>query len=182
MSLYFVTGNQHKFAEAKAIFPQLKQLEIDLPEIQEIDAQKIIKAKLLQALEHKQGQIMVEDTSLYLDCLNGLPGPLTKWFLKTLGNQGLSDLAEKLGNNQAEARTIIGYARNPEEIYFFEGSVKGKVVSPAGRSGFGWDPIFQPDGYAKSFAQLTQAEKNKISMRRTAFNQLKNFLEATNLT
>jgi inosine/xanthosine triphosphate pyrophosphatase family protein len=64
MTIYFITGNKSKFTEGKAILPELEQLEIDLPEIQEIDARLIIEAK--------------EDTSLYLECLNGLPGPLIK--------------------------------------------------------------------------------------------------------
>jgi len=177
MTLYFITGNKNKFSEVKAIIPNVEQLDIDLPEIQDIDAKKIIRAKLLEALNYKQAEFIVEDTSLYFECLNGLPGPLIKWFMKTIGNDGLFNIAEKLGNNKAEAKTIIGYAKNPKEIYYFEGSVKGKIVSPRGKSGFGWDPIFQPEGFSKSFAELTPEEKNKISMRRIALNKLKEFLE-----
>ena len=177
MALYFITGNKNKFSEVKAIIPNVEQLDIDLPEIQDIDAKKIIRAKLLEALNYKQAEFIVEDTSLYLECLNGLPGPLIKWFMKTIGNGGLFNIAEKLGNNKAEAKTIIGYAKNPKEIYYFEGSVKGKIVSPRGKSGFGWDPIFQPEGFSKSFAELTPEEKNKISMRRIALSKLKEFLE-----
>jgi len=178
MALYFITGNKNKFAEVSAILPHVEQLDIDLPEIQDIDAKEIIKAKLLEALNHKQAEFIVEDTSLYFKCLNGLPGPLIKWFMKTVGNEGLFNIVEKLGNNKAEAKTIIGYAKNPDEIYYFEGTVKGSVVSPIGKSGFGWDPIFQPEGFSKSFAELTQEEKNEISMRRIALNKLKEFIGA----
>ena len=174
--LYFITGNKNKFAEVKAILPEVKQLDIDLPEIQDIDPHKIIKAKLQAAFDHAQGEFIVEDTSLYLDCLNGLPGPLIKWFLQTIGNDGLSNLAEKLGNNKAIAKTIIGYAKNPEKVHFFEGVIKGKIVKPQGETTFGWDPIFLPDGYEKTFAQMDKEEKNKISMRRQALNKLKEFL------
>ena len=89
MELYFITGNKNKFAEVKAIIPNVKQLDIDLPEIQEIDAKNIIRAKLLEALRHKQVEFIVEDTSLHFDCLNGLSGPLIKWFLKIIENDGL---------------------------------------------------------------------------------------------
>ncbi|HPL93203.1 MAG TPA: RdgB/HAM1 family non-canonical purine NTP pyrophosphatase [bacterium] len=174
--MYFITGNKHKFAEVQAILPQVEQLDIDLPEIQEIDAKEIIKSKLLEALKHQSGELIVEDTSLYFDALNGLPGPLIKWFMKTLGNQGLADLAAKFGNNRAQAKTIIGYARSAEEIYFFEGVVTGRIVPPSGNSDFGWDPIFLPDAYDKTFAELSAEEKNQISMRRMAVNQLKEFL------
>ena len=180
MTLYFITGNKNKFTEVSAILPDVEQLNLDLPEIQDIDAKEIIKAKLLEALNHRQDRFIVEDTSLYFDCLDGLPGPLIKWFMKTIGNDGLFNIVEKLGNNKAKAKTIIGYAKNPKEIYYFEGSVKGSIVSPKGKLGFGWDPIFQPEGYSKSFAELTQEEKNNISMRRIALNELKKFIEAKN--
>ncbi len=178
MVLYFITGNKQKFLEVSSIIPDVKQIDIDLPEIQEIDPKLIIKAKLLEALKHKQAEFIVEDTSLYLDCLNGLPGPLIKWFLKTIGPEGLFNITQKLGNDLAEARTVIGYVRNPKEIYFFEGITKGRIVSPKGKNGFGWDPIFQPEGYSKTFAELSNEEKNRISMRRIALNKLKEFIDA----
>ena len=180
MNLYFITGNKNKFEEVKSILPNVEQLDIDLPEIQDIDAKVIIKAKLLEALKHKDGEFIVEDTSLYLDCLGGLPGPLIKWFMKTIGNEGLCNLAEKLGNNKAEAKTIMCYAKNADEIHYFEGCIKGEIVSPRGDFGFGWDPIFQPNEFDKSFAELTQDEKNSISMRRAAVNKLKEHMGVIN--
>lgn len=172
----FITGNKNKFEEVKAVLPDIEQLDIDLPEIQETDARAIIKAKLQEALNHQKGEFIVEDTSLYLECLNGLPGPLIKWFLKSMGNNGLATLVEKMGNDKAEARTIIGYAKNHEEIYFFEGAVKGRIVALRGDTHFGWDPIFLPDGYEKTFAEMGTEEKNKISMRKMAASKLKEFL------
>jgi len=176
MALYFITGNKNKFSEARSIMGDIEQCDIDLPEIQDIDARNIIKAKLQEAFKHREGEFIVEDTSLYMDCLNGLPGPLIKWFLKTIGNEGLSELAKKLGNDRAAARTIIGYAKNQDEISFFEGSVTGRIASPQGPSDFGWDPVFRPDGFDKSFAQMTEGEKNSMSMRRMALDKLKDFL------
>ncbi|MFH1451186.1 MAG: non-canonical purine NTP pyrophosphatase [bacterium] len=174
--IYFITGNQNKFKEAKLILPNLEQLDIDLSEIQEMDAKEIIRNKLLEALNYTEGEFIVEDTSLHLGCLKGLPGPLIKWFLKTIGNDGLSEIAERSGDDRAEASTIIGYARNRKEIYFFEGTIKGKIVKPKGKSNFGWDPIFLPDGYKRTFAEMSQEEKNKISMRRNSLNKLSEFL------
>ena len=178
MNLYFITGNKSKFEEVKAILGDVEQLEINLPEIQGINAKEIVKAKLLEALKHKHGEFIVEDTSLYLDCLNGLPGPLIKWFLETIGNEGLYDIVEKLGNNKDEAKTIVGYAKSKEEIYFFGGSVKGKIISPKGESGFGWDPIFQPDSFSKNFAEMSKEEKNSISMRKIALEKLRDYLKS----
>lgn len=177
MGLYFLTGNKNKFEEVKAVLGDVEQLDIDLPEIQEIDAKEIIKAKLDEAFNHQKGEFLVEDTSLYLTCLSGLPGPLIKWFLKTVGNEGLFNIADKLGNLSAEAKTIIGYAKNIDEIYFFEGAIKGKINSPKGNNGFGWDKIFEPEGFSKTFAEMSLEGKNVISMRRIALNKLKEFLE-----
>ena len=177
MVLYFITGNKNKFQEVKSILPIVERLDIKLPEIQSNDSKDIIKAKLIEALNHKKGNFIVEDTSLYLDCMNGLPGPLVKWFLKTIGNDGLFNITDKLGNDKAEAKTIIGYVCGTGKVQFFEGIVKGRIVSPRGETNFGWDPIFQPEGFSKSFAQMSREEKNSISMRRIALKKLKKFLE-----
>ncbi|SRR6056297_69957 len=175
MSLYFITGNKNKFKEIKSMLPNLERLNIDLPEIQSMDSREIIKEKLLSALKHKKAKFIVEDTSLYLDCLNGLPGPFIKWFLDTIGNKGLFEIAKKFSNQKAKAQTIIGYT-NGTDIYYFEGSIDGKIVFPKEKTNFGWDPIFQPSGYSKSFAELSREEKNKISMRKIAVSKLKKFI------
>lgn len=186
--MYFITGNKGKFEEVRAILPEVEQLDIDLPEIQEIDAREVIKAKLRAALAHtfvdgegergreRTKEFIVEDISLYLDCLGGLPGPLIKWFMRTIGNEGVAELASKYGNDKVTAKTMIGYARSKDDLHFFEGVIEGRIVSPRGESGFGWDPIFLPDGHEKTFAEMTADEKNTISMRRIATNKLKDFL------
>lgn len=176
MSILFITGSANKLAEVKAILPDVEQLDVDLPEIQEMDPHKIIAAKLQEAFKHHQGELMVEDTSLVCSGLNGLPGPLIKWFGKTTGYDGLATMVKNSGNMAATARTVIGYARTPEDIQYFEGVVEGQIVEPRGETNFGWDPIFLPDGHNKTFAEMTADEKNKVSMRRLAVEQLKLYL------
>ncbi|MBI4147936.1 non-canonical purine NTP pyrophosphatase [Candidatus Woesearchaeota archaeon] len=170
-----MTGNKNKFEEIKLLLPEIEHLDVDLPEIQALDAKHIITTKLLEALTRTKGEFIVEDTSLYLECLQGLPGPLIKWFLETLGPQGLVQLTEKLGTDKAEAKTLIGYARSAKEMYYFEGSIKGRIVQPRGTR-FGWDPIFQPEGQHKTFAEMSKEEKNTMSHRRRALDKLKEFL------
>ncbi len=176
MSLYFITGNEGKLAEVQGILEDVEALDIDLPEMQSLDAHEIIKAKLEEARKHHTGELIVEDTSLYFVGLNGLPGPLIKWFMKTIGNDGLYRIAEAFENFNAEAKTIIGYADSSGEISFFEGKIKGTIVSPRGE-GFGWDPIFQPEGYSKTFGELSAEEKNSFSMRKIALEKLKEVLK-----
>ena len=175
MKIYFLTGNENKFKEVKKILGDVEQLKVDLPEIQDIDSRNIIKGKLLAGFAHHPGPFMVEDTSLCFDCLNGLPGALIKWFLKTMDRPGLWEIANKMGNQKAQAKCMVGYAKTPEDIHFFEGIVHGKIVAPRGDS-FGWDPVFQPDGYDQTFAEMAE-NKNNISHRRLALNKLKEFLD-----
>lgn len=179
MSLYFVTGSKNKFDEVKLLIPNLIQLELDLPEIQELDAHKIIANKLSEARLHHKGEFMVEDTSLYLNALNGLPGPFIKWFLQTIGCEGLYKLAQAFGNDRAEAKTIIGYTGPSGETLFFEGSVTGRVVEPRlVGSSFGWDAIFLPDGENKTFSEMSREEKNVLSMRAAAAKKLMQYLQS----
>ena len=82
---------------------------MDLPEIQELDTKKIIEAKLDEAIKNNQGRFFCEDTSLSIECLNGLPGPLIKWFIESIGNQGIWDLVKDKENKKAVGKTSIGY-------------------------------------------------------------------------
>lgn len=177
MALYFVTNNKNKYLEIKKSIPRIKQLEINLPEIQEIDARTVLETKLLEAFKYQNTEFIVEDTSLYLDCLNGLPGPLIKWFLKAIGNEGIFNIVKKMGDVKAKAQSMIGYAKSPNEIYYFDGTIYGEIVNPSGNRGFGWDSIFRPDGYHQAFAEMDSYHKNFISMRRIAVDKLIKFLD-----
>lgn len=174
--LYFITGSKGKLEEALAIIPNIKAIHLDLSEIQELNPKKIIEAKLKEAVKYYQGfELFCEDTSLYIKSLNSLPGPLIKWFMQSLGNEGIYELIKNNPNKMAIAKTIIGYT-NGNEMEFFEGELYGKIVQPRGQANFGWDPIFQPDGYEKTLAEFTREEKNRISMRSKALHQLKEYL------
>jgi non-canonical purine NTP pyrophosphatase (RdgB/HAM1 family) len=175
--IVFITGNKDKLREVSALIPAVQGIDMDLTEIQEIDAYKIITAKLSEAQKSQSGAFMVEDTSLYLDAMNGLPGPLVKWFVKAIGIEGIYHLAESFKSRRATARTLLGYADEEGNIHFFEGSISGTVVPPRGTDGFGWDALFQPDGHEKTFAEMTPEEKSQCSMRKIALEGLQQYLE-----
>ncbi|GEM_PF-80882 len=184
--IYVITGNKKKFSEIREILENTKQLDIDLPEIQELDPKKIIRHKLKEAKKHYTGEFIVEDTSLSIDCLNGLPGPLIKWFLEKLKVDGIYNITIKLHDTESEnknnigsalAKTMIGYSNKRGKIMIFEGTLEGNIVKPAVKTDFGWDPIFRPKGYTKSFAEMSKEEKNLISMRRIALEKLKIYLK-----
>jgi len=176
MTLYFITGNKNKFDEARRIIPELEQKSIELDEIQSTDAEEVVKHKLNEAIKHfkKGDKIVIEDTSLYFECLNGLPGPLIKWFLEKIGNDGLWKICDRLGNCNADARTLVGFY-DGKEMKFFSGIVKGRIVKPMKKTCFGWDSIFVPDGFDKAFVDMEREEKNKISMRGIAFRKLRDY-------
>lgn len=176
MRIFFVTGNKGKFEEAKGIISELEQQDLDLVEIQSIDSKEIIRHKLEEAKKILEGNLVVEDSSLSLESLNGLPGPLIKWFLKTIGNEGLVKITESFGNVRANASVVIGLSIEDGSTEFFVGSIEGEIVKPRGENGFGWDPIFQPDGWSKTFGEMTVEEKNEVSMRKIAFQKLKAYL------
>lgn len=177
MQLAFVTGNSGKFNEIAAVLPFVSQTDIDLDEIQSLDPQRIIEHKLLQAAQQLPGAIIVEDTSLEFTCLNGLPGTNIKWFLKCLGNDGLAELVHHYADHSAVARCTIGLRGHGDEIKYFSGEVSGTIVAPRGAlSPFGWNSIFQPDGHAKTFAEMSIKTKNAISMRGQAARQLRDYL------
>lgn len=177
MEIYFVTTNMKKYLEIKEIFPDLQIKNFELSEIQELNYEKIVRDKLKKASKKFPGlDLIVEDTGLHLDCLNGFPGPFIKWFLKKNSFEEIYQMAHKLGNQKAKAKAVIGYLDSLNEKHIFYGEINGKIVPPQG-GGFGWDCIFQPEGYDSTFAEMPRDEKNRISHRSIAVRNLKEFLE-----
>lgn len=177
--LTFITGNKTKFKEVRIeLAPvKIKQAGIDLPEIQEIDLKKILKAKLQQAFKHHNGPFIIEDSGLYFDCFKGkLPGPFIKWFNDTLGATGLYKTAKDCGNTRAVAKTTIAYAKNLKEILYFDGTIRGRIVKPRGKYLWGYDEIFMPDGSNKTLSELKSEGDFSSSPRGLAVKKLKRYL------
>lgn len=127
--------------------------------------------KIIEAYKLIKKPIIVEDTSLHLEAWNSFPGALIKWFEEYLGTQGILNLIQNKSRN-AEAKCVIAYF-DGEEISFFEGSIKGQITEERkgeNKLDFGFDPIFIPEGYEKTFAELGE-EKQKISHRRKALEK-----------
>lgn len=177
MNLYFVTGNKHKFVEVSKLIPGIRQLELDLVEIQELDPRKIVEHKLREARKKSKDMIAVEDVSFSMAALGGLPGPQIKWFIQTLGAKGLLDLSKRLGKDGAKASATVGLITKQGKVHYFGGEVTGKIVSPRGDTSFGFDPIFQPDGMSKTFGELETGVKNIISHRAKAWSKVREYLK-----
>lgn len=174
--VFFVTGNRYKLQEVESVLGAMRHVHLDLPEVQELEPRKVVIAKAQAAIAQGYSPVLIEDTSLVMAALNGLPGPLIKWFLKALGVEGLYSLAASKDEFRAEVRTIFGLALGAQSFIYGEGVVTGIVVPPRGRD-FGWDAIFQPDGSDKTMGEMEAVERQPFSMRIKALQDLRAQLE-----
>jgi non-canonical purine NTP pyrophosphatase (RdgB/HAM1 family) len=158
---------------ARLLGRPLARASIALEEIQEVSLEPVVAHKARQAYAHILGSVLVEDTGLVFAAWNGLPGALIKWFLASLGNDGLCRLIGAEANRSATATTMFGYYDGT--LYrAFSGCVEGIIVeSPRGAHGFGWDAIFQPLGSECTFAEMSPEAKDRFSMRRLALEHLR---------
>ena len=177
MNLHFVTSNPNKFRELSELLEcNLSRIELDLLEIQTTDLHELVKFKLRQAYEHVQAPVIVEDTSLYFEAWNELPGPLVKFFLKNISLSKMVRALDGFSNNSASAVCCLGFTKDGKSMNLFEGKVKGNIVEPRGSQHFGWDAIFLPAGYQRTFGEISSQEKHQISPRGTAAKKFKDFL------
>jgi XTP/dITP diphosphohydrolase len=171
----FITSNQKKLKEVREILGddiELQSKSIDLPEIQSVSVEEVVKLKVQYAYNIIKQPVIVEDTGLYIKNMNEFPGALIKMYYDSIGNDGI---ARFNGKSRAYAKTIIGYY-DGIVIKYFAGKLKGHISAQPTGSGFGWDPVFIPKGYNKTLAEMTSEEKNAISMRGIAFKGLRNHL------
>ena len=171
--MIFITGNQAKVKEFEEILGiKLDSKNIDLPEIQAVDVEKVVEQKAKTAYAIVNIPVIVEDTGLYFNELNGLPGALIKWFQLRLSNQAICGILKK--DRSAIAKTCICYY-DGKEARTFVGEIRGEIaLIPKGENGFGWDDIFIPEGENRTFAEIEN--KNEVSMRKIALDKFKEYL------
>jgi len=176
-SIVYVTGNLNKLRESEEILGmKLEHAEIDAPEIQAIQVSDVVKEKAIYSYNQIKKPVIVDDSGLYFRSMDGFPGALIKWLLKSVGNGGIFEIMKNFKDSGAYAEVVIGYY-DGKEFKSFYGRIDGEIVKPIGTNGFGWDAIFKAKGFGKTFAEMTQKEKNSISMRKIALIKLKEFLD-----
>lgn len=155
----------------------VRQVVLDLPDVQALDAREVIEAKARDAYRLSGRPVLVEDTALHVEAWGGLPGALIAWFLQTVGNEGICRMMRGWENRAAVAVSAVGFF-DGTAFHCFAGEVAGRIVEqPRGEHGFGWDPIFEPDGYGKTFAEMLPGEKTVVSMRRQAIEAFRAHLD-----
>jgi inosine triphosphate pyrophosphatase len=173
----FITGNQGKADQlAKWLSIPLEHRKLDLDEIQSLDVRTVAEHKVRQAYGIAKQPVLVEDVAFSLTAMGRLPGTFIKWFMEELGVEGITKLAAQLASREAVVSICYAYY-DGASVHFFEHSVQGSIApEPRGSNGFGWNPIFIPDGSEKTYAEMTDDEVKPFSMRAQAIETLKVFL------
>ena len=175
-----ITGNSGKAAEYSVMLGiEVTPVKAELTEIQSLNVADVAARKAADAYSQLGEPVLVDDTGLAVHAWNGLPGALVAWFLDSVGPQGILAMAAGLIDRRAAVTTALGYA-TADGLRVFQGTVNGSLATePRGTSGFGYDSIFIPDSDTsrRTYAQMTSEEKNKISHRRHAVEDMRNALE-----
>lgn len=188
--LIFATNNLHKLEEVSCMLGDtfnllsLKDINChsDIPETADtLEGNALLKAQFIY--QHYQMNCFGDDTGLEVEALNGAPGVYSARYAgdnhdsKSNMRKLLTNLNEEK-NRKAQFRTVISLILDGKE-YLFEGIVKGSIIEEEkGNSGFGYDPIFVPEGYDQTFAELGDEVKNKISHRAQAISKLCKFIQS----
>jgi non-canonical purine NTP pyrophosphatase (RdgB/HAM1 family) len=175
--LTFITGNATKVEHLnKYLGFSLGQMKLDVPEIQSLDLEEVAAEKAKAAFQILGSPVLVEDTALTFLALNGLPGPLVKWFLESIGNDGLTQLLLGYNDKRAVAETCFALC-DEGGVKLFKGSCDGFVADSPRGDGYGWDPVFIPKGSELTWAEFPPTEQKGVSMRRLAIDKLQSYLK-----
>ncbi len=192
MQILFATGNAGKLAEVKLRLEPLGHSVRSLDEIapsasiiepQATNLESVCRSKLVQALAHVRNSgiseaeidaVMVEDAGLFIDSLTGFPGVYSAYVYETVGLAGVLRLLEPYSGTQRKAtfRCATGIATNSGVSIHMGECSGGIVLAECGDGGFGYDPIFKPDGFDITFAEMAAQEKSSISHRGRALDSL----------
>ena len=172
-SLTFITGNLNKLKwTQRYIHLPLEHKKLDLVEIQSLDSKTVVEHKAKEAFAIVKKPVLVEDTSLIFNAWGNLPGTFVKYFIEELGNVGLCKLLTD-SDRSAIAKATYGVF-DGNKLFIFEGAIQGSIATmPIGNEGFGWNPIFIPNGCEKTYAEMTDEETDQVSIRKIALEKMR---------
>ena len=170
-----VTQNKHKLMELRPLFEKFdvsfETTSVEKFEIRADDVEAVAHEAAITAYDALKRPVVLDDTGLFVDALNGFPGTYSAYVLKAIGNAGILRLMNNINERAAKFVTAVGYA-DGDAIQTFIGVMSGNIArTPAGEEGFGYDPIFVPQGETRTYAQLSLSEKVNISHRTKAFRR-----------
>lgn len=163
----YVTGNKSKILSAKSILEPLNikvnNIKIELTEIQADTTEEVTIYKAKEASEKLKCNVLVNDIGLFIDALNGFPGPYTHYVDEKIGEDGILKLLTNEENRNASFVEVFAYCEYKKEPIIFKSNTKGKIThSKSGTYGWSWDFIFIPDGYNKTMANYDDEKRCKM--------------------
>ncbi len=176
VELSIVTGNRAKGEEALRILEALgvkaRVIVMGKLEVQSDNLEEIALHAARVAYTTLRRPLAVDDSGLFIEALNGFPGPYSSYVYRKIGIRGILKLMEGEVNRRACFKTALAVIIPPlEKVY--TGETCGEIaLEPRGEHGFGFDPIFIPEGYTKTYAEMTLEEKNTISHRYKAYKRM----------
>lgn len=172
LPLVFVTSRAEKAREAERMGFAVERLDLDLPEPQALDPSEIVETKARTAYQMLARPVLVEDSGLAVAAWGGFPGALVKWLETSAGVGALAQMLNAFPDRSATAVCAIAYC-DGGEVVTARGETRGSIAAaPRGGSGFGWDVLFLPEGSDRTFAEMSSAEKDRVSHRRRAWEAL----------
>jgi len=177
IELPFASKNPHKLIEANIALRdygvKLVPVDVEKLEIQSEDLEKIVTYAARYAYSILRKPVVVEDAGLFIYALRGFPGPYSSYAFKTIGIEGILKLLEGVSDRNAKFVSVVALALNESDIIVFRGEVEGSIaLKPRGSEGFGFDPIFIPQGHTETFAEMGVWRKTLVSHRGNAFRRL----------
>lgn len=180
MQITFITGNQKKADYLKLwLGVPIEFQKLDLDELQSLDPKVVIEHKVRQAYAILGRPVLVDDVALSFTAMGDgqLPGTFIKYFLESMGEQGLCNLAHSFQRQTAEASMTYAL-HDGRDIHYFEARQTGLISNkPIGENGFGWNKIFIPDGSDMTYGQMDDATFKQWNIRAHAIKQLRQYLD-----
>jgi XTP/dITP diphosphohydrolase len=168
----FVTGRPEKAKEALRMGFALDRIDLDLPEQQSVDSSEVALIKVRAAFDRLGRPVIVEDSGLEVLAWGGFPGALVKWLEKTAGLEAITRMLDPFPDRRARAVCSIA-CFDGETTIAARGVADGWIApAPRGSGGFGWDPIFVPEGSVSTYAEMAPDAKNRVSHRGRAWTEL----------
>ncbi len=181
MRLYVTTTNEGKLREFKELGKnhgiQVVPSGFGKLEIQSSSLEEIASFSALMAYLKLREPVFAEDAGLFINSLNGFPGPYSSYVYRTIGVEGVLKLMEGVKDRRACFKSAISLVIPEVTLRVFRGEVCGQIIREArGSGGFGFDPIFVPEGHSKTFAEMSLSAKNALSHRAKAFKSMVEWL------
>jgi len=186
MELKVVTSNDGKIKEFKQAFEKTPvfptKVSVPYPEVQASSLEEVVDFGLDNLKDKIQPPFIIDDAGVFVDGLEGFPGVYSRYVYDTIGLQGILKQMENLEDRQASFKCVLGLLLEDGTTHKFVGECKGRIIHEMrGDGGFGYDPIFIPDGFDRTFAELPPEEKNEISHRGRAMQNLLAFISEKGL-